>query len=97
MQQKNGFLRGSYKVNMGKLLKCAIRIDENRIIKDIKISGDFFMHPEEKIDTLENILKDIHVDEIEEKIKKFFDKDVTLIGASPEDLTKLIIDTITLK
>ncbi|MCD6171849.1 MAG: hypothetical protein J7J36_05505 [Thermoplasmata archaeon] len=48
MKAKNGILKGEIKVKNGKLLKCKIELDDNKI-KNIRITGDFFMYPEEKI------------------------------------------------
>jgi len=47
-----------YKVPNGKLLKIDLEFDEeNNIIRQIKITGDFFAYPEESIEILEKELK----------------------------------------
>ena len=51
MKVKNGILKGELKVKNGKLIKCTLEIKDGRI-KSIKFTGDFFMHPEEKIEEL---------------------------------------------
>lgn len=44
-----------YKVPNGKLLKISLEDDGTRIVS-LKITGDFFMHPEENIEQLERFL-----------------------------------------
>lgn len=46
-----------YKIPEGKLVKIELEVKKG-IIKKIKITGDFFMHPEEAIDGLEKSLID---------------------------------------
>lgn len=50
--------RSMYKVPQGKLLKISVEYDEeNYVIKDIRITGDFFIYPEEAIELMETKLK----------------------------------------
>ncbi|HEC75727.1 MAG TPA: lipoate--protein ligase family protein [Thermoplasmatales archaeon] len=91
MKVKNGILKGELKVRGGKLIKCMIEVEEDAI-KKIKFSGDFFMHPEEKIEELEKRLRKIELNE--EKIKEIFDEfftEVEVIGAGKEDFLKLVM------
>lgn len=92
MKAKNGILRGEIKVKNGKLLKCKIELEDN-LIKNIKITGDFFMYPEEKIEELEKMLKGIAFNKegLDKKISKFFEN-VEIIGASKEDFVKVILE-----
>ena len=47
--------QSTYKVPQGKLLKISIEFDEkNNVIRDIRITGDFFAYPEEAIELMEN-------------------------------------------
>lgn len=58
-----------------KARKGLIRIEldeENGIVKDVKITGDFFIHPENTIEDLENRLKNHRLDELEHLIDDFF-------------------------
>lgn len=90
MQVKNGIFKGSLKVKGGKYIKCTLII-ENRIIKSITFTGDFFMHPEEKIKDLEEILVGNKVDivTLEIILKKFFET-VYVIGATEKDFLDII-------
>lgn len=70
----------------GKLIKVLTSI-KNNVIEEIKITGDFFLHPEESIEVLEEKLRGVKIEEellIKNIINEFF-KSKTLIGASPED------------
>lgn len=80
------------KVPGGKLLRIKINYDEK--INDVKITGDFFIHPEESINEIENLLNGIRKDEeekfIAEKISKFVsEKDVQLIGIDPVAIARV--------
>ncbi len=92
MEQRSGILSAEYKVKGGKLLRCNLNVD-NDIISSIKITGDFFMYPEEKIESLEEMLVGVKMDEesIREKMNEFFSSDVQVVGADAEDFVKLIM------
>ncbi len=92
MEQRNGILSAEYKVKGGKLLRCSLNVDNN-VILSIKITGDFFMYPEEKIENLESMLKNMEMNEenIREKINVFFNSDVQVVGADAGDFVKLIM------
>jgi len=97
MGQRNGILSAEYKVEGGKLLKCTLNVDSN-VISSIKITGDFFMYPEEKIESLEQMLAGVKMDEesVREKMNDFFKTDVQVVGADAEDFVKLIMRTLSL-
>lgn len=57
-----------YKVPNGKLLKIFLET-ENDKIADLKITGDFFLYPEEKITLLEDALKNEPLDAETLKLK----------------------------
>ena len=80
-----------YKVPNGKLLKIYLEYDEEtNIIKNIKITGDFFAYPEESIDILENELKNVPLEKnsLRNKINCLIkDKNFEFIGLNAEGLT----------
>ncbi len=85
--------RLNYKVEGGKLLKILLSTKAGKIEK-IKITGDFFMHPETFIEDLENALPGRSLDEedLSAFIHRLFKKGrVVLLGASPEDLARCIV------
>ncbi len=78
----------SYKVKGGKLIKVRLVKDKD-LIRNIRIFGDFFIHPEESIDILEDSLKNVTLSEAEKKILDFF-KNVELVGATAEDFVATV-------
>jgi len=85
--------RAEYKVKGGKLIKVNLTA-ENRKIKKIKITGDFFLHPEAVIEDIEQALEGCPLDEqelsnlIEDVMKS---KQAVSLGVSPEDFAKCIM------
>jgi len=85
--------KAEYKVKGGKLIKVQLAKKGDKIEK-IKITGDFFLHPEELIEDLEKTLTGCFLNgsNLIELIKAFIEKrEATLLGASPEDFAKCII------
>ncbi len=83
-----------YKVPNGKLIRLEIDLDGN-IIKSIKITGDFFIHPESKIEEIENELKNIKLENVEAVVrKKIESEEIKLIGFGPKDLANAIENLI---
>jgi hypothetical protein len=82
--------QAEYKVPDGKLL--AVEVDErDGELLNVKISGDFFMHPETAIIDLEKMLCNSSLNELEELVKRFFYiNKVTLFGVEPIDFIKVI-------
>ncbi len=82
-----------YKIEGGKLVKVLLSTKAGKI-KKVKITGDFFMHPETFIEDLENALHGRCTDEedLTAFIRRLFEKErVVLLGASPEDLARCIV------
>ncbi|WP_297217814.1 lipoate protein ligase C-terminal domain-containing protein [Thermoplasma sp.] len=63
---------------------------EGNTIKDIHISGDFFMFPENSINDLEDMLKGSDVNSVAEIVKKFYQRGITTPGVDPEDFVKAL-------
>jgi outer membrane protein assembly factor BamA len=84
-----------YKVPQGKLLKIFIEYDENKNkIKDIRITGDFFVYPEEAIELMETKLKNtvIEREQLQEKIQSIIKEyHIEFIGVNAEGLTQGIL------
>lgn len=86
-------LHASYKVPNGKLLKVKLEPISDKI-GEVKILGDFFLHPEETILSIEDALVDCKLDseEIEDIIQAILNEHAaTLIGATPADFSKTIM------
>lgn len=85
--------KAEYKVEGGKLIKVQLKKTENTIEK-IKITGDFFLHPEEIIEEMEESLAGRLLNEssLTELIRALIEKrEATLLGAFPEDFAKCIM------
>ena len=81
------------KVEAGKLVKVQLRSEGDKI-KEVRITGDFFLHPEELIDELEKTLVGSMLNEgfLTHCIKIFLKKHkAVLLGAAPEDFAKCIV------
>ena len=78
------------KVPNGKLLKVFLEYEGEKINK-IKITGDFFIHPEETIDELEKELAGIEFQSIEKRIDNFFKtKKPMMFGVTKDSLKEAI-------
>ena len=82
--------RAEYKVPGGKLLAAELGVEGGRLV-GVKITGDFFMHPEAAIIELEKALDNTSVEDLEDNVNRFFkDNDVTLFGVEAGDFVKVI-------
>ncbi len=90
---RNSFMKKNivYKVPNGKMLR--IRYDSNDdTIVNIKIFGDFFIHPEESILDIEQFLIGKKINQVAKNLTKFVDKkNITLIGFTPIDIENALI------
>lgn len=87
----------SQKVKEGKLVKVEVECD--RFIKKIKITGDFFLHPEDVLETIEKSIlglgKDAGTEAIASRIHEVVEaNDVQMIGLSPESLALVIREAL---
>jgi len=84
-----------YKVPNGKLLKIFLDYNiENKLINNIRITGDFFAYPEESIDVIEKKLKDTSLtkEDLLEKIISVIKKyNIKFIGLDAESLVEGIL------
>jgi lipoate-protein ligase A len=76
------------KVPGGKLVKAEVEHEQDRIVW-AKITGDFFMHPEDALEKLEAALRDIEVGDLEPAVKRALE-DVDLYGVSEEAIVEAI-------
>ncbi|MEM3526390.1 MAG: lipoate protein ligase C-terminal domain-containing protein [Candidatus Jordarchaeaceae archaeon] len=80
-----------FKVPEGKLVEAKVEISEGRI-SEIRITGDFYMHPEEEIEELERSLLGTPLEEVKDTVHQFFrEKSITLVGIKPEDFARVIL------
>ena len=89
-------IKSEYKVPQGKMLRLFMTID-GETISDLKITGDFFMHPEEAIWDLESFLKGTKIDEgnLPALIDDFLQRrGIKVLGLSAKDLSAAILRAI---
>jgi lipoate-protein ligase A len=85
--------KSAYKVQGGKMIKVQLSSKVGKIEK-IKIMGDFFLHPEELIEEMEEMLIGSSLEEsnLANSIRILLEKrKATLLGVSPEDFAKCIV------
>ena len=86
-------LSSDYKAPGGKLVRVRLRESDGHI-ESIRISGDFFLLPEESLLKLEKMLEDVRLDERELKllVDRFFrGTSAHSLGVSPDDFVKAIL------
>ncbi|MBN1683112.1 lipoate--protein ligase family protein [Candidatus Bathyarchaeota archaeon] len=82
--------RVEFKIPEGKLIAAEV-IEVDGTLISVKITGDFFMHPESSINDLENTLKGQKITDLDETINTFFkNSKIQLIGLSPKDIIHVI-------
>jgi lipoate-protein ligase A len=89
--------KSSFKVPGGKLVRIALS-RENHKICTIKITGDFFLHPESTLDKIEEKLVGavLHEPELRKRIESVIAENrAILIGATPADIARAIMLAVT--
>lgn len=81
------------KIPGGKLVR--VKVDYGNSINDVKITGDFFLHPEESITKIESCLRGIdrnlEQNVIVEKIKNVVDSNgIILVGITEDAIAKTL-------
>ena len=87
----------SQKVKEGKIVKVEVEFDD--FIEKLKITGDFFLHPEDVLDDIEKnmvgLKKDIEFDILVFKIHTVAEaRDAQMIGISPESVASVIMEAL---
>ena len=85
--------QASKKLEGGKLVKA--KVEAGYIIENIKITGDFFLHPEESIEDIETAIMNCHMSDSEkmicDKIKNVVnEKNIQLVGVTPEAIASVV-------
>jgi lipoate-protein ligase A len=89
--------KAQHKVPGGKMLQVELELDcQEHTIHNIKITGDFFMHPEEMVYTLELLLTNLPAQRVDiaRAVRNFFAQEVEVIGAGEEDFVELLMKCI---
>ena len=85
------------KVKEGKVVKVEVDCDE--LIRYVRITGDFFLHPEDILEEIEKSLVGLerNADEVtivSNILKVIADRDVQMIGISPGSIARLIKEAL---
>ncbi len=83
-----------YKIPGGKLVE--VKVEYQAEIENVEIFGDFFIHPEESIQRIEESLLGLDVKEDEETIANIIEKvvaknNIEMIGVTPEGIAHAIV------
>ena len=89
----NSYVRYEEKITNGKLV-CIELWEDSGLVSRAKISGDFFLHPEDSITAIEDSLRGIPVASDEQTVAKIISDSLRtegaqLIGVTAEDLGRL--------
>lgn len=84
--------KAELKIPGGKLVRAHISVEDGKI-RRIIITGDFFLHPEDVLEQLEERLLGRKLREIDKTVKQFFRENrAVLVGVEAGDFTKVIMN-----
>ena len=82
------------KVPGGKLLRIKVDFNpEDGLVEDVQMHGDFFIHPEEFVEDIEQLLVNLDQKDSEESIaaalqRLIEDEEAQIVGITPESIAK---------
>lgn len=80
-------MHGEYKTPGGKLVAVDFEVEDDTL-RDVRLTGDFFLYPEEALADLTAALEGLSVElsesEIAEQVRVAIPRDAELLGSSPE-------------
>ena len=80
-------MHGEYKTPGGKLVAVDLEVADG-VLRDVTVSGDFFLYPEEALSAITGALEGLSVElsesEIAEEVRMAMPRDAELLGSSPE-------------
>lgn len=86
-------MHGEYKTPGGKLVVVDFDVVEGRL-RNVVISGDFFVYPEEEHAVMSNALEGVDADlddeSFAERIRMDLHPDTTVLGTSPEGIATAV-------
>ncbi len=88
MPHTGGISEGRAIYKAGKLIRIRAEFQGDKIRK-IRITGDFFLYPEEAIEKIENSLRELSIRDVKDKLEDIM-KDMEYEGISPESLANAI-------
>ena len=86
-------MHGEYKTPGGKLVVVDFETVDGKL-RDVMVSGDFFLYPEEALADLTGALQGLSVElteaEIAEKVRMAMPREAELLGSSPEAIAAAV-------
>ncbi|MBA3337377.1 MAG: biotin--protein ligase [Chloroflexia bacterium] len=86
-------MHGEYKTPGGKLVMVDFAVSDARL-REVVVSGDFFLYPEEALSAITGALEGLDVElaevEIAERVRIAMPRDAELLGTSPEAIASAI-------
>lgn len=86
-------MHGEYKTPGGKLVVVDLDVDDGNL-KNVMVSGDFFLYPDSAFPALTQALEGLSVDlsesEIAEQVRMALPRDAELLGSSPEAIAAAV-------
>ena len=80
-------MHGEYKTPGGKLIAVDFEVEDGKL-RDVRVTGDFFLYPEEALADLTGALDGLSIDlaesEIAEQVRAAMPRHAELVGSSPE-------------
>ncbi|MDP9473227.1 MAG: biotin--protein ligase [Chloroflexota bacterium] len=80
-------MHGEYKTPGGKLVAVDLEVEDD-VLRNVTVSGDFFLYPEEALGNITGALEGLSVElsesEIAEEVRMALPRDAELLGSSPE-------------
>jgi lipoate-protein ligase A len=84
---------GEYKTPGGKLVAVDFRVVDN-VLRDVAVTGDFFLYPEEALNDIAGALEAIPATlterEIAERVRRAMGDGTELLGSSPEAIATAV-------
>jgi hypothetical protein len=82
-----------YKIPGGKLLVVDLRVEQSRL-RDVRLSGDFFLEPPETLEAidaaLEGLSADVTAGQIEQAARSALGPEVMMYGITTEGIAEVI-------
>jgi hypothetical protein len=93
LDSKEHKMHGEYKTPGGKLVMADLDVRDGKL-KDVEVSGDFFLEPPEALsgitDALEDAPADLAEEDLAERIRDGVGSDVEMIGFSAESVARAV-------
>lgn len=86
-------MHGEYKTPGGKLVVVDLAVDDGKL-REVMVSGDFFLYPEEALTAITASLEGLSVEltesEMAEQVRLAMPRDAELLGSSPEAIASAV-------